>query len=231
VSTGLIIFSRFDSTRLPGKALLPLAGIPLLARVIERALRIASLDQSVDKIVVATSDRQIDDELAAYADSQGVPVFRGDADDVRSRAVRCCDTFGFTSFGRICGDSPLLPLSEWVGAIKLAKSGEFDLVTNTFPRSFPVGMSVEVFAKDALRRSSEYMVDDDAKEHIGRTIYSLPKKFTIKNFSYSGGDTSQHRAAVDTEADFLRIERFFELYEHKVPGMTTSDIIQALGKL
>ena len=50
--TGLIIFARYDSARLPGKALRPLAGRALLGWVIDRAHQV--LDNL--PVMVATSE-------------------------------------------------------------------------------------------------------------------------------------------------------------------------------
>src|SRR5438067_13459184 len=54
-----IIPARFDSTRLPGKALLPIGGKPLVVWVAERA-RAAS---SINRVIVATDDARIFDAV------------------------------------------------------------------------------------------------------------------------------------------------------------------------
>ena len=56
-----IIQARMNSTRLPGKVLMPLAGAPLLQRLVER-VRGA---RSMDFLVVATSNGAADDPIAA----------------------------------------------------------------------------------------------------------------------------------------------------------------------
>ena len=50
-----IIPARYDSVRLPGKALLEIAGKPMICRVVERALSAAN----VDRAIVATDDERI----------------------------------------------------------------------------------------------------------------------------------------------------------------------------
>lgn len=50
-----IIPARYESTRLPGKPLLDIAGQPLIMHVVERARRVGRLD----RIIVATDDRRI----------------------------------------------------------------------------------------------------------------------------------------------------------------------------
>ena len=78
-----LIFARMDSTRLPGKALKPLAGQPVLGRVIRRL----SQSGEIDGIVVCSSDRAIDDPIAAFAEDKKVGLFRGSAEDVLGRAA------------------------------------------------------------------------------------------------------------------------------------------------
>ncbi len=52
-----VIPARYASTRLPGKPLLRIAGIPLVLRVLEQVRRCASLD----RVIVAADDRRIAD--------------------------------------------------------------------------------------------------------------------------------------------------------------------------
>jgi 3-deoxy-manno-octulosonate cytidylyltransferase (CMP-KDO synthetase) len=66
VQTQVVIPVRFDSGRLPGKALLPLAGKPILQHVLERC-RAADLGPSP---IVATDDARIADAAQGF----GAPV-------------------------------------------------------------------------------------------------------------------------------------------------------------
>jgi spore coat polysaccharide biosynthesis protein SpsF len=68
-----IVQARMGSPRLPGKALAPLAGQPLIWRQLER-LKAA---RTLTRIVVATSCETADDPLAAWLVSRGQAVFRG----------------------------------------------------------------------------------------------------------------------------------------------------------
>jgi 3-deoxy-manno-octulosonate cytidylyltransferase (CMP-KDO synthetase) len=60
-----VIPARLASTRLPGKVLRPIAGVPMLGWVYRAALACPQLDQ----VLVATDST----EVVAYADSQGWP--------------------------------------------------------------------------------------------------------------------------------------------------------------
>ena len=52
-----VIPARYASTRLPGKPLLPVAGVPLVLRVLEQVQKC----NGVDRIIVATDDQRIAD--------------------------------------------------------------------------------------------------------------------------------------------------------------------------
>ena len=77
-----LVFSRMDSTRLPGKALLDLNGAPALGRVLARL----EMSSELDGIVVCTTTRSIDDPIAEFAIASDVQLIRGDTFDVMDRA-------------------------------------------------------------------------------------------------------------------------------------------------
>ena len=60
-----VIPARLASTRLPGKVLLPIAGVPMLGWVYRAALACPQLDQ----VLIATDSQ----EVVAYADAEGWP--------------------------------------------------------------------------------------------------------------------------------------------------------------
>ena len=68
-----LVFSRMDSTRLPGKALLDLDGTPVLGRVLARL----KMSNEIDGIIVCTTTRSIDDPIAEFAITSDVQLIRG----------------------------------------------------------------------------------------------------------------------------------------------------------
>ena len=73
MKTIVVIQARTGSTRLPGKVLLPVAGAPLLGRMIERVLHA----RTTFELVVATTTDPADDPVVALARHIGVRAFRG----------------------------------------------------------------------------------------------------------------------------------------------------------
>lgn len=198
---GIIVFVRLDSRRLPGKALRPLAGRPLLGRVLDRMKRVPGA-----RLVAATSTRVVDDPVAAFCGGEDVPVFRGSAEDVLGRAVAAAAHFGFDPVIRISGDSPFVCPLLVTDMMKRYRCGAADIVTNLFPRSFPAGCSAEVISAAALRRLASEAMEPEDREHVTPYVYRRPDRFIIDNVvAEKPGWTSLH-LAVDTEADWARAE-------------------------
>ena len=66
------------SSRLPGKSLMELAGMPLVGHVIHRL----KASRRIAAIVLATSTNPADDALADWAAANGIRCVRGPEDDV-----------------------------------------------------------------------------------------------------------------------------------------------------
>jgi spore coat polysaccharide biosynthesis protein SpsF len=198
--SALIVFARHDSRRLPGKVLSDIGGRPMLGRVIDR-LRLVP---GAGPIVVATSDRSLDDPVAAYAEGEGVGVFRGAAEDVAARALACAEAGGFASFARISGDSPFIDPGLVARVLALRETKDLDLATNVFPRSFPAGTSVEALTSAALRRVLAATREAEDREHVTRYFYRHPEQFQIENLAAGDDRYSGIRLTVDTAADLAK---------------------------
>ena len=201
-----IIFSRMGSSRLPGKALRHIAGEPLIKRVINRVSKVKNLST----IVVATSNSRTDDGLTQYIQSLNIEVFRGAAHDVLNRAVSCASYLGVDKFVRINGDSPFIDPELLEKGIDMWGDPNLDLISNVFPRTYPVGMSVEIIKTDSLKKILGLTADSCDREHITRFFYKNPEKFRILNFESGRPDLRKVRLAVDTKEDLERINWLFK---------------------
>lgn len=204
--TGLILFARFDSTRLPGKMLMDLGGRPLLGRVLDRAQRV----KGQHKIVVATSDRDIDDPIVRFAEHEDIAVFRGSIDNVAGRALACCETFGFDRFARICADRPFLPYELIDRALALQQEQNLDLATNALEKSYPSGTMTEVITRQAMQRVCDETSATDDLEHVTKFIYTNAENFRIANFSSGDSNWASLNLSIDTQADMDRTNWMFD---------------------
>ena len=101
---GAMITARYDSERYPGKVVAKIAGIPILAHLIEQ---LQELDQ-LDDIIVCTSYLPSDDPLEEIAKQYGVNITRGHPDILIERHMRCINEHELDFILDICGDAPFM---------------------------------------------------------------------------------------------------------------------------
>ena len=77
----VLLQARMGSTRLPGKVLKELNGIPVIQVLINRV----SQAKCIDKLAVVTSTNSEDDALEKYCNENNILVFRGSDWDVLDR--------------------------------------------------------------------------------------------------------------------------------------------------
>ena len=199
--TGFIIFSRFDSVRLPGKALRKIGGREMLGRVIDRTKALAPRKN----IVLATTKLRSDDALEQYAIRNGISVYRGSSGDVVKRAYECVIEHKFERMVRICGDRPFFDPKAIQRCIGLQIEGSYELVTNNLHSRPHPGLVTEVISQSALGRVNALSRDSDEREHLTAYIYKNTKEFSIcditeeivKNYT---------KLSVDTELDLRKAE-------------------------
>jgi spore coat polysaccharide biosynthesis protein SpsF len=206
VNDAIVVFARLDSSRLPGKALKPIAGKRLIDRVVDRC----RATPGSPHVIVATSDRAIDDPIADHVASRGDALFRGDAEDVAGRALACADAHGLDRFARISGDSPFIDPALIACCVTRSRDGDAELVTNVFPRTYPIGVSVEVITRAAMQRIVQATDDPEDREHVTRFAYRHAELFRLENVSAPSGRYAGVGLSVDTPADYAKACWIFE---------------------
>jgi 3-deoxy-manno-octulosonate cytidylyltransferase (CMP-KDO synthetase) len=97
-----VIPARFASTRLPGKPLIDLGGLPMIVRVVEQARRVPGLVQ----VVVATDDVRVKDAVERHG---GIAVMtRADHRSGTDRLAEVARTLDCEVIVNIQGDEPLI---------------------------------------------------------------------------------------------------------------------------
>ena len=227
MSVGAIVFARMRSSRLPGKALLPIGEQPLLGLVLRRARRA----KNIAAVVVATSTDASDDAVEAFAHEAGAPVFRGPLENVAARALGCAREFGFDAFARICGDRPFLEPEHIDVSIERLVDAPLavDLVTNTLDGPVPPGLTTEVVRTDALARALSYTSDPQDLEHVTKYFYGHADRFHVVSGAHVPASLRGLRFVVDTSEDLQRARFIVERLEN--PAMATLPEIAALARV
>ena len=82
-----VLQARTNSSRLPGKVLLPIKGIPLAVLAAKRAANTGR------NVIIATSLESSDDGLAALIQSNGLRCFRGSLKNTLDRFVSALSVY------------------------------------------------------------------------------------------------------------------------------------------
>jgi spore coat polysaccharide biosynthesis protein SpsF (cytidylyltransferase family) len=224
VNKHLFIQARLNSERLPRKVLKKLNGKYLLEYLIERIKKISNLN-----FTIATSSKATDDPIFEYCSRNKISCFRGPLEDVSKRMLDAATYFKADYFIRISGDSPLIDVDIINQAINIFENGNFDLVTNIYPRSFPVGQSVEAIRTKSYKRAYKKMNTLEHFEHVTKYYYENSSDFKIKNFK-NNLDYSSYRLVVDSNEDFKRMSNIINRMKRSHHTYTVEDLIKIYPK-
>lgn len=158
----VVIQARVSSTRMPGKVLADLGGLPMIAFMVRRVRRA----QRVDAVVVATSTDPSDDPLAAALARHGIDCFRGSLDDVLDRYYQTARAARADHVVRLTGDCPLIDADLVDEALAELERGNWDYVGNLDPPTYPDGLSVEAFTMRALEAAWREARLASEREHV-----------------------------------------------------------------
>ena len=197
-----IIQCRMTSKRFPGKVLATFLNRPLLDHVVQQIKK----SKIFSSIILATSTDNTDNPLASYAKELDLKVVRGSLDNVVERYALALDSYSCDAFFRVCGDSPLLLPSLFNYAVSIYRDKRYDVITNIFPRTFPVGMSVELIKTQAFLKMKKNILSQEEKEHLSKYFYNNFSNFKIHNIECNSPIDQNLKLAVDEYNDLEKIE-------------------------
>ena len=203
-----IVQARMGSTRLPGKVLKDLAGETMLARVVER-LRGTRL---INEVLIATTDRPVDDAIVAECRKVSVAVSRGDQDDVLDRYFRAAQLMKADVVVRVTSDCPLLDPEITDKTIAAFLEARPDYASNVMVRTYPRGLDTEVMSFDALAQAWRRASKAYEREHVTPYIYEHSEEFKL--LSVTGDlDYSGYRWTVDTPEDMEFVQAIYGRFQ------------------
>jgi spore coat polysaccharide biosynthesis protein SpsF len=222
-----VIEARMTSSRLPGKVVMPVAGKPMLAVLIERLRRVARIDE----IVVATTVNATDEPVVAVARQMNVASFRGSEDDVLQRVSQCLQAHGAEICVEITGDCPLVDPAIVDEALDAFEAGAptHAYVSNSDPqRSVPAGLDVQVFATSALYELDRETTDAADREHVSYGLYRPEsgnrwKPLFIKHSGAAGGENLL--VTLDYREDYELIKTLHEDLGSRLPNYGARELI------
>jgi spore coat polysaccharide biosynthesis protein SpsF len=209
---GVLILCRYTSSRLPGKILKPLFGKPILQYILEKIELVVAKDQ----IVVCTSDQISDDPIFEFCSTENFQCYRGSLENVAERFLKCGLHFQFDYLVRINGDNLFLDRFLLEKMISEAETGNYNLVTNVWGRTYPKGVSIEIVNSDFYRDTLLNKFKDARHfEHVTLYFYEHFNELTgTKNLiNQSLPEAAGIQLAIDTQKDFILAEKMISKFE------------------
>jgi len=205
--TAVILQSRIDSSRLPGKALLLLDGKPLVFRVMEALNHVDS-----DLRILACTD----DSYSLFkplAEDAGFMIHAGPKEDVLERYCQVIRKYSIKRVIRATGDNPFVftdaasSINSEASAINADYGGYKEL---------PYGAGVESIDANALLRAQQEAALASEREHVCPYLYNHPELFKIHRpaaplkWNHPG-----IRLTVDTAEDFDRAKALYSALKNE----------------
>ena len=229
----LIIQARMGSSKLPGKSMMPLAGEPLVGRILERVKRC----MLIDEIVLAIPDTANDNELADLGRRNGVTVFRGSEADVLDRYYRAAVQSRADLVLRIPADNPTPEPAEIDRIISFhASLGRPGFSTNLAQirgSGYPDGIGAEIFDFALLEEAWKREPDSRRQEHVHLNFfdYSTDQSVDEAWCPVATIDCPSHFRRPDLVLDVNTSEQYQfmrELYDYLYPRNPQFTIVDTI---
>jgi spore coat polysaccharide biosynthesis protein SpsF len=217
----VVVQARTGSTRLPGKVLLPVAGAPVLLRMLER-VRAA---RTPTEVVVATTTDAADQPVRDLARQAGVRCINGHPTDLLDRHYQAARECGLSPAAgarrgggdvvvKIPSDCPLIDpaVIDRVIGCYLERPDRYDFVSNLHPSTYPDGNDVEVMPMALLATAWGEATRPHEREHTTPFIWDQPQRFRLGNVQWeTGRDLSMsHRFTIDYPEDYAFVSAVYE---------------------
>jgi spore coat polysaccharide biosynthesis protein SpsF (cytidylyltransferase family) len=215
MKTVAIIGARLNSSRLPGKHLLPLAGKPLIERLLQRLHHCKNLDE----IVLATTKDSFNKPLTNWAQNQvECYAHSGDVNDLMGRIDAVVSSHNADIIVYICGDCPLIDplfIEHGIQALKANTDAETIILS---PEIKSIHEGIHFYSRKGWNKLIQKSKEPMEREHVGYadSKYHILRKLCIED----SGDYSavNHRISVDTHADYEFMSQLYKLwYKDQAP--------------
>jgi spore coat polysaccharide biosynthesis protein SpsF len=219
----VLVQARMTSTRLPGKVLAPLAGLPAIVRMMERVGRV----RLAARRLVATSTDATDDAVADACAARGIECARGPLADVLERFVQTAPS-DCEAVVRLTGDCPLVDPEVVDRHIGVFLDGwpASEYVSNAVVRTMPGGLDVEVFSREVLLRAAREATEPYDREHVTPWIQRNARMVPVTQEI----DLSSLRWDLDTADDLRFLSWVYAELHPAVPAFASLDVYRLLSR-
>jgi len=204
ISVLAVIGARLNSSRLPKKHLLTLAGQPMIARIFQRIEKIPEISY----VTVATTSDNYNQPLVDWAVTAGknVDVYDGDVNDLVGRVNAVVEQRNPDFVVYLCGDSPLIEpstVSRMIAALMTSTKADIVKLEATADAKAYIHEGFSIYRRSVWDRIVSASITPQEKEHVGVALNRFSHQLTTVEVAedpvYA---TLQHRISVDTVSDY-----------------------------
>jgi N,N'-diacetyllegionaminate synthase len=208
-----VVVARMRSSRLPGKALIDMAGMPALAHLFERLKQA----KTVNRIVLCTTTEHEDDPLAKLAAASGIACHRGPIEDVLGRMIGAMEGHRVDVALRVTGDDILVDPDYVDRAVRhhLSSNAEYSDL-----KALPSGTEVEVFDADLLRLIHKAAADPQGTEYLTNYVTANADQIRRGSVPVPTNHARSWRLTLDTPEDYQVISGLLQAMKREGKALT-----------
>lgn len=195
-----VIQARMNSSRLPGKVILPFAGSSIIECIYERVKR----SKRVNDVLVGTSIERSDNTLVKLLEEKNINYFRGSLDNVLNRFASISKEYNPDFLVRITGDCPLIDPDIIDICVENCVAGKYDYFRLLEP--YPDGLDVDIFKSSAITIANEKAKKISEREHIGQYFLNNPNDFLLGGINLFETRHQEIRITLDEEEDYKLLQ-------------------------
>jgi spore coat polysaccharide biosynthesis protein SpsF len=172
---------RLGSKRLKKKTLKKLGNYNLLEWVVRRVKK----SKYLNKIIVLTSTKKIDNKIVKICNKLNIECIRGSENNVFSRFLIGYKIFKPKYIVRVCADNPFIDPVEIDKLILKMKKTKADYLFNHIPyknNNYIDGVGAECIKGSFFLDYKDKIKKKYDKEHVTSFIWNNKKKFSFKYF-------------------------------------------------
>ena len=215
-----MIVARYNSKRLPGKAMLKIANTPILEHLFLRIKK----SNALDKIIFCTTKSKSDDVLVKLAKKNKISVFRGEEKNVLGRMLKSTKKSIPDVMIRITGDDILIDTDYMEKAIDYHLSNNLDYTDH---KKLPSGTETEIFNRRILDFIDKNSEDSSGTEYLTYYIKDNEQYFRTGSAPVEKKHQKNIRLTIDNLKDYKFVMPFLKEMQIKNKLLTydINDII------
>lgn len=222
MTTVAVIQARHTSTRLPGKMILPLAGLPVIAHPVQRAQAVPGIDKVCVTIPDGDAQAPLADAVEKLAD---VHLSRGPEEHLLTRFIIAARETGADTVVRLWGDCPAVDPTLVELALGRFHAEKPDWAYLNDKSGWPLGSECQILPRALLETAIAEVADEKDLEYVHTWFDRQPERFRKLALTRPGSPgPSRLEVLLDTEADYAKLCKIFERLYPLAPLFGMADI-------